>query len=110
MTTAAPARDVLTQSEAEARAAEVSNVRYELSLDITRGSETYRGDATVHFHFSGTGDTFLDFRGKRIDRFEVNGGELDATLLWTGFRLTIPADALAPENVVRVVYENEYDH
>jgi aminopeptidase N len=110
MTTTAPARDVLTQAEAEARAEHVSNVVYELRLELTRRVETYRGDATIHFHFTGEGDTFLDFRGKRIDRFEVNGGELDPSLLWTGYRLTIPADALAPENRVRVVYENEYDH
>src|SRR5262245_655976 len=110
MTTAAPARDVLTQVEAETRAAHVSDVRYEIRLDLTRGAETYHGDTTVHFKFAGEGDTFLDFRGKRIERFEVNGGELDAALLWTGFRLTVPADALAPDNVVRVVYENEYDH
>ena len=97
MTTTAPARDVLTQDEAAARAAHVSNVRYEIALDLTRGAETYRGDTSIHFTFSGEGDTFLDFRGKRIDKFEVNGGDLDPALLWTGYRLTVPADALVPE-------------
>ncbi|MFN8585212.1 MAG: aminopeptidase N [Dehalococcoidia bacterium] len=110
MTTTAPARDVLTQAEAEARAADVNGVSYELSLDLRRGAETYRGEVTIRFRFDGGSDTFLDFRGKQIERFEVNGGQLDPALLWTGYRLTIPADALARDNVVRVVYENEYDH
>ena len=110
MTTGTQARDVLTQAEAETRAVQISRVAYELNIELTRGAETYRGDATIHFRFAGESDTFLDFRGQRIDRLEVNGGELDPALLWTGYRLTIPADALAPENIVHIVYENEYDH
>jgi aminopeptidase N len=104
------ARDVLTQDEAEARAARVSDTSYELALDITRGAETYKGEVTLQFKLSATGDTFLDFRGKRIDRLEVNGETLDAGPLWNGYRLTLPGSALRESNVVRVEYENEYDH
>ncbi len=94
MTTTAPARDVLTQTEAEARAAHVSNVRYEIALDITRGAETYRGDVTIHFHCAGEGDTFLDFRGKRITASRSTARRARRRE-WTGYRLTLPADALA---------------
>jgi len=38
----------------------------------------------------------------------VNGRDVDPD--WTGYRLTLPADALSADNAVRVVYENEYDH
>ena len=108
---ASDARDVLTQLEAEARQARVSAVAYTLHLELTRGAATYRGDATIQFALTGSGESFLDFRGQRIDTFEVNGRTLDAAPLWTGYRLTLPADALVDgDNIVHVVYENEYDH
>ena len=110
------ARDLLTQTEAEARAARVSGVTYDISLDLTRGAATYRGDVTIRFHLADVGrpgDTFLDFRGKHIERLDVNGRILEAPhggALWNGYRLILPAAALTADNVVRVQYENEYDH
>jgi len=103
-------RDVLTQIEAEARAARVSQVAYDIDLSLTRGAETYRGDVTIRFDLEGAGELFLDFRGKRIDRLEVNGAAVESPS-WTGYRLTLPADRLAAgSNLVHVVYENDYDH
>ena len=114
MTTApaAPtARDVLTQIEAQERWARVTEVAYDLQLELTRGASTYRGEAVVRFTLTGVGPTFLDFRGMRIDTFEVNGAAVDPAPHWTGYRLTLPGEALQPgPNTVRVVYENEYDH
>ena len=100
-------RDVLTQDEAIGRAARVSNVEYDLTLDLTQGSPTYRGDVTIRFRLADTASVFLDFTGKRIERLEVNGRAVEAPV-WTGYRLTL--DGLAAENTVHVVYENEYDH
>ena len=62
---ASDARDVLTQLEAEARQARVSAVAYTLHLELTRGAATYRGDATIQFALTGSGESFLDFRGQR---------------------------------------------
>ncbi len=104
------ARDVLTQTEAEARAARVSKVEYTLALDLTRGAATYKGQVSIAFHLEGTGETFLDFRGKTISTLDVNGKLLDAGALWSGYRLMLPADALRADNTVRIEYENEYDH
>jgi len=110
--TAAPTsrneRDVLTQAEAEARTARISNVSYTIALDLQRGSESYRGDVTVHFDAGGQDDTFLDFRGKTIESLEVNGTRVEPS--WTGFRLTLPGNVLRPNNTLHVVYENLYDH
>ncbi|MGE0597997.1 MAG: aminopeptidase N [Dehalococcoidia bacterium] len=109
MTVAAPElRDNLTQSEAEARAARVKTCAYELTIELTRGSETYRGDATLRFAASGSGDLFLDFRGKTISLLQLNGEQLQPK--WNGYRLWLPGDSLAAENTLHVVYENEYDH
>jgi len=107
-TTTAPPRDVLTQEEAEGRAARISNTAYELHLDLVKGSPTYRGDITITFDDSGAGDTFLCHRGKTIELFEVNGERVEPE--WNGFRLVLPGPALRPRNSVHIVYVNDYDH
>ena len=101
-------RDILTQREAEARAARVSNCRYELAFDLEAGSPVYRGALTLTFDQRGADDLMLNFRGKRIERLELNGEAV--AFDWTGRRLTLPGAALAPSNALRVEYENEYDH
>lgn len=102
------ARDNLTQVEAEGRATRVTGCDYVLRIELTRGAETYRGDVTLAFADTGSGDLFLDFRGKVIELLEVNGYALEPR--WNGYRLWLPGDRLQAQNVVRVVYENEYDH
>jgi aminopeptidase N len=106
--TSPPQRDLLTQLDAEARAARVTNCAYELALDLKRGSETYRGDLTVTFDLAGGDDLFLDYKGKAIERLEVNGAAVEPA--WTGYRLTLPGGALGAHNTVHIVYENLYDH
>jgi len=101
-------RDLLTQVEAESRAARISNCTYTMAFDLVAGSPRYRGDVTIRFDATGAGGTFLDFRGKTIDRLEVNGQPI--TPDWTGYRLTVPGAALRSANTVHVVYENDYDH
>ena len=108
MTIADTVRDVLTQAEAEARAALVSNARYTLDISLMGGAETYRGDVTVTFDLATVADTFFDFRGKTIELFEVNGQQLRPS--HNGYRLTLSASALKTGNTVHIVYENEYDH
>ncbi|HKS90411.1 MAG TPA: hypothetical protein VJQ83_00680, partial [Tepidiformaceae bacterium] len=103
------AQDLLTQVEAEGRAARVSHCDYTLDIDIKGGSETYRGDVALRFPVSGSGDLFLDFRGKTIESLLVNGHPV-ADPHWNGYRLVIPGNLLVPHTNVRVVYENEYDH
>lgn len=101
-------RDVLSLEEAAGRAARVAGVRYELSLDIEREATSYRGDATVHFRVTGDGDLFLDFRGRCIDRLEINGAAVEPA--WADNRIALPARLLAPETRVRILYENDFDH
>ncbi len=106
------ARDVLSQDEAIARAQLVSDISYEIQLDLTAGASTYRGDVTVRFAYvASDGDadgTFLDHRGGGIERIEVNGEELEPPA--GEFRIPLPASMLRAQNVVRVSYEHEYDH
>jgi aminopeptidase N len=100
-------RDVLYQSEAVERAARINNVRYEIKLDLVAGESSYRGDTTLHFDDTGSGDTFVGLRGRHIELLEINGQA--ATPAWNGYRLVLPGDLLQPANTVRVVYDNDYD-
>ena len=105
-------RDSLTQEEATARAARVSDVSYDLHLDLTGGALRYRGDLTIRFALSGggggDGDVFLDHTGGGIERLEVNGVGVEP--VETTYRLTLPGDTLAATNEVRIVFEHDYDH
>ena len=105
---AAP-RDVLTQLEAEARAARISDVSYELILDLNAGAERYRGTNTIRFNDSGQGDTFIDLTGDTIEFFALNGDPIDNPD-WNGHRVTLPGNLLKAENLLHITYENEYDH
>ncbi len=107
---AGSARDELTQIEAQVRAARLSDVSYELALDLTGGAERYRGDVTIRFRLAGEGDTFLDFRGGAIESLEIDGAIVVPS--WTGYRLALPAAALTASggHVVRARYESDYDH
>jgi aminopeptidase N len=102
------ARDVLTEFEAEGRAARISNCHYTLAFDITAGAPAYKGDIMITFDCAGPGDTFLDHRGSEIKLLEVNGRQIEPD--WTGYRLRLPGDTLAARNTVHIEYENEYDH
>jgi len=101
-------RDILTETEAVARAGRVSNCHYELALDLTKGAPTYGGSVTITFDQAGAGDLMLNFRGKRIDVLELNGEAVDFE--WRGRELTLPGAALAASNTLRIEYENDYDH
>ena len=103
----ASARDILTESEAASRAARVSQVAYDIHLDLVAGQETFRGDATIKFTAAAGESLFLDFRGGTIERLVVNGGAIEPD--WTGYRLTLPADLVSGAMSVRIVYVNDYD-
>ena len=99
----------LTWTEAKARAARVSKVRYRISLDLPARSPGYRGEATVSFHLSSPGPLFLDFQGDEVRRLVVNGASV-ASPRHENDRLHLAAgDLRVGENVVEVRYRNEYD-
>ena len=108
MESAAADADVLARSEAQARAGRVGDISYRIDLELSKGAKTYRGDVTASFSNSGDTDTFMEFVGGRIDRFEINGSDVEPQ--WNGRRITLPVELLGDRNEVRVAYENEYDH
>lgn len=84
-----------------ARARSISDVRYDLALDVT-ARDTAPGHVTVAFQRRGSGDVILDFRGRRLGAVVVNGTAL-AKPHFNGAHLVLPASALrAGENRVAI--------
>ena len=94
------------QSLARERAASIRNVRYALSLDVTRRDTAY-GSVNVQFTRTNARDVVLDFRGLGVDSVIANGTALDAKLpsVWDRAHVRVPARALrAGANNVRLVF------
>ena len=104
------ARNVLTQTEAQHRATQISDVEYELSLGLQADAREYEGEVRIGFrHARPAEETFLDFTGKAILHLEVNGTVV-TDAVWSGHRLTLPPSLLREQNSVQVRYRNAYDH
>ena len=84
------------------RARTLSEVRYDLSLDL--GSpDSAIGRVAVRFHRSGTEDVVLDFRGRRLVSTRANGTA--AVPAFNGNHLRIPAALLRPgENTLELAF------
>src|ERR1041385_5568862 len=96
--TAAAQRDTLAGPGvsielARYRAATVSDVRYELNLDVTP-LDSARGSLVVTWRRKGDGDAIFDFRGRRLGEVRVNG-ELLSPSAFNGSHIVIPASKLA---------------
>ena len=67
----------LTRDEARTRADLIASPLYEISLDLTGGSETFTCDATINFLCDQPGTrTFIDFLAPSVDSCELNGEEV----------------------------------
>src|SRR5690242_4825018 len=85
------------------RAATISDVRYELSLDI-RARDSATGDVTVRFRSAGTEDAILDFRGRRLTSLAANGRPLSPGAA-DGAHIRIPAGMLVNgDNAIHAVF------
>ena len=72
----------LTRTEAADRARLISDVHYDIALDLTAGEDfsqrTFGSTTTVTFT-SGAGDTFIDLRADHVERVELDGSDITPT-------------------------------
>ncbi|OOB90766.1 aminopeptidase N [Rathayibacter sp. VKM Ac-2630] len=98
--------DNLTRSEAQERASLIQVIDYDISLDLTRGAETFLSTTTVRFTAVEGASTFLDAITRTVHSVVLNGVELDAAEVADGVRIRL--DSLAAENEVTVVADAMY--
>ncbi|HSU96145.1 MAG TPA: hypothetical protein VLI40_02895, partial [Gemmatimonadaceae bacterium] len=82
----------ISRQLADYRASRISNVRYDLSLDVT-AHDTARGHVTIAFVRSGTGDAIVDFRGPQLGTVILNGVALPVDVS-NGMHIRLPAASL----------------
>ena len=79
----------LTRDEARRRAELIQTPLYEISLDLTRDSDTFACEATIHFLCQEAGaNTFIDFFAPSVDSCELNGEEVPKEA-FNGARITL---------------------
>ncbi|MEP6753415.1 MAG: aminopeptidase N, partial [Candidatus Dormiibacterota bacterium] len=101
-------RNNLTRLEAQDRAALISDVHYDVTLDLTTGDQTFGSVTKVTFRSRRTGaDTFIEFIGQAVSKAELNGKELPASA-FDGGRLQLPS--LEADNTLTVSGTAEYMH
>ena len=82
----------IAEALARMRAARVSDISYDLTLDLT-GTDRVTGLATIAFTLTDAADLPLDFRAGPIDQIAVNGAALGAQSPQDG-HVVLPAGAL----------------
>lgn len=97
----------LTRIEAEERASLISVQSYEVKLDLTTGTETFRSETCVKFSANQIGSsTFIDAITAKVYSVELNGVALDVAAVSDGTRIQLPN--LASENELCVVADAHY--
>ncbi|HAG71088.1 MAG TPA: aminopeptidase N, partial [Gammaproteobacteria bacterium] len=104
-----PALDQLSQLEAAARASRVSNVSYDLNIDLVSAFDSYQGLVTLQFDLDDTNSSLnVDFTGGSISTVEANGEAIEVD--YNGFFVRLPEAALEQgSNVVTIEYSHPYD-
>ncbi len=72
----------LTRDEAEVRAAQLSDLRYDVALDLTGGSETFGASTTNRLHAASDGETFVDLVATAVHDITLNGQAVDVADAW----------------------------
>ena len=98
--------DNLTRVEAQERKAIVGVANYDVTLDLTLGSETFRSTTVVTFAATVGASTFIDAFTRTVHAVTLNGVQLDAQAVSDGIRIQL--NDLAAENTLTVVADAEY--
>jgi aminopeptidase N len=96
----------LTHSEATARATAVSDLSYELEVDLSGDEKFFRSVTTVRFGIEPGSSTFLEVRPHDLVEVRVNGARVQAEISEGRLALT----ELAAANEVVVTADFAYSH
>jgi aminopeptidase N len=109
------ADDNLLRSEAARRSELISNVEYEVRLDLTGDEHTFGSEARVSFDGGGGADPaelFLDLIADEVESVEVDGQALTLSDVVDGTRIRLSglSGGTSDRHEVRVVAHCRYEH
>ena len=82
----------LTRDEAHDRANLLSVAAYDVALDLTTGTSTFRTRSTVDFSAVRAGaSTFIDLIAASVEKISLNGESLDPATHFDGVRVQLPS-------------------
>ena len=96
----------LTRTEARERAAVVAVDSYDVTLDLTTGSETFASTTVVRFRATEGASTFLDLIAPTVHEVVLNGVALDPAEVFADSRIALTG--LGADNEVKVVADGAY--
>ena len=104
-----PALDRLSEAEAIARKARVSNISYVLDIDLVSLVDSYQGRVTTNFTLTENDRPLnIDFTGGGVNGLVVNGEILEPD--YNGYFVTLSPTALvAGRNEVLIEYAHPFD-
>lgn len=103
------ASESLNAVYAEMRAKQVSDVSYNLTINIDNKSEIFSGVSTLNFALkkNNINDLTIDFDEGTVSSLQVNGKP--AEFSYDKWFITVPASALSVgKNIIEVVYQRPY--
>ncbi|MBG6217610.1 aminopeptidase N [Arthrobacter sp. CAN_A6] len=86
----------LTRDEARSRAELLRVQSYDITLDLTRGETAFGSTTVVHFEAAQGASTFIDAVTETVHRVNLNGVDLDPSVVSDGVRIQL--DDLAASN------------
>ncbi|MEA2717592.1 MAG: aminopeptidase [Actinomycetota bacterium] len=102
--------DNLTRAEAEARAARLTVLSYDVALDLAGDGDTFTSATTVRFQSTdGPGGTFVDLDAVAVRELTLNGQPLPVDAFDAGHsRIHLPR--VEADNVLTIVADCSYQH
>ena len=102
----------LTWAEAKERSKRLANIRYALSVDVTKGSENFYGQARIEFDLKAANKPLrLDFHDGMVRRLRLNGKDWSVRSARKKFWLELPGAGLREgHNQIEVDYLQAYSH
>ncbi|MGI9200235.1 MAG: aminopeptidase N [Woeseiaceae bacterium] len=102
--------DALDRKTADARKSRISNLRYDLFIDLSASTSEFMGQVLIEFELSdAASDLTLDFNGGTLHGVKVNNADVEPD--YNGFFITLPHESLAVgTNSIEVAYSRPYGH
>jgi aminopeptidase N len=100
--------DALDLETAQQRASRITNVRYDVFIDVVSRTDEFAGEVRIAFDLTdASSDLTVDFSGGSIASILVNGDPVDVN--YSGYFITISADNLiVGENSIEISYAHPF--